>query len=166
MAEQRFLDAAKALIRARRESEESLRLALASAHPYRDLLRLRLATTLRQSIADTTALVSLSKTVTLSHASATAIAKVKVFLFSRKKLACRFDREVTVCRVNGTGDSSTSGQGLPLQLQRLTSRDRTSVPLPRPRTWGLPKDAGGVLTAESNSHGRGKEYCRKKGHAA
>lgn len=56
-AEQCSVDAAEALIRVRRHSEESLRLALASAHPYRDLLRLRLETTLRQSVADKAAII-------------------------------------------------------------------------------------------------------------
>lgn len=131
MAEQCSLDAAKELIRARRVSEESLRLALASAHPCRDLLRLRLATTLSQSVADTAEIIYLSKSVELSHASATAIAKAKVTLFSWKMLVCRFNREVTICRVNGTGDSSTSGEGSPVRLQRLTSRDRFSIALPQ-----------------------------------
>lgn len=131
IAEHCYLDAAKALIMARRETEESLRMALASVHPYRDLHRLRLANTLRQSVVDTIAIASLSNTVALSHASATAIANAKVSLFSRKKLACRFNREVTVCRVNGTGDSATSGEGSPLRLRRVKPRGKFSVALPR-----------------------------------
>lgn len=131
MVEQCSLDAVKTLVRARRRSEESLRLALASVHPYQDLLRMRLATTLRQSVADTAAIISLSKTTALSHASATAITNAKVSLFSRQKLACRFNREVTICRVNGTGDSATGGEGVSLRLRRVKDSGRFSVPLPR-----------------------------------
>lgn len=133
LAEQCSLDAAKALVGARRKSEESLRLALALVHPYRDLLRLRLATTLSQSVADTASIISLSKNVELSHASATAIAKAKATLFFMRKMVCRFNREVTVCRVNGTGGSSTSDEGSPVRLQRFTSHD-SSVSIAFPQT--------------------------------
>lgn len=126
------LDAARAQIAVRRGNEENLRLALAQCHPCWDLVRWRLAKTLRQSIADTAALVKLSKTIALSHASCTAIADAKVAFFSMEKLACRYNREVVVCRVNGTGDSSTGGEGLkPLRLRRAKCRDDFKVRLPR-----------------------------------
>jgi len=124
------LDAARAQITARTGIEENLRLALAQCHPYWDLVRRRLEQTLRQSIADTAALVKLSKMVALSHASCTAIAQAKVAFFSREKLACRYNREVVVCRVNGTGDSS--GEALkPLRFRRVKCRENFSVHLPR-----------------------------------
>ena len=127
-----YLRAARAQITARCNVEENLRLALANAHPYWDLVRLRLTQTLRQSIADTAKLVSLSKTVALSHASCRALAKARMTFFEREKLACRYNREVVVCRVNGTGDSSASGEGLkPLRLRRTGCHRKFSVSLPR-----------------------------------
>lgn len=125
------LDAARAHIAARRGMEENLRLALAQCHPYWDLVRRRLEKTLRQSIADTAALVKLSETVALSHASCTAIAEARMTFFSREKLACRYNREIVVCRVNGTGDSSLGGEGLkPLRFRRAKCHQKFNVRLP------------------------------------
>lgn len=140
MAEQCSLDAAKALIRSRRKSEETLRLALASVHPCRDLVRLRLATTLRQSVADTAAIISLSEIVGLSRASATAIAEGKVSLFESTKCACRYNREAKVCRLNGTGGDSWI-EGSPLRLRRLTRR--AAVPV-LPKTAALDESQASI----------------------
>lgn len=79
------------------------------------------------------AIVSLSNTVALYYASATAMAGAKVTFFSRQKVVCRGNREVAVCRVNSTGDipTTSSGERLPLRLERVTRRDKFSVALPQ-----------------------------------
>lgn len=63
---------------------------------------------LRQSIADTNAIIKLSQNGAANRASITAIAKAKVAFFSGEKLACRFNREDTVCRVHGTAGTTTN----------------------------------------------------------